>query len=164
VESPLQCLPPWLRDGATMKLRDATLLSILYLGVAVTAQADVPADAAKDIDAANRDWGIAMVRGDARLAADAYAPDGVFCDTQGVCTTGHDAIEAMTAARLAKGGAAKSAEAHTLRRIEDQGLVYEWGEATLVSAQGRSGGGRYFTVWQRQPDGHWKIFRNLVLP
>ena len=147
-----------------MKLREMTLLLILSLTVAGRAQADVPADAAKDIDGANRDWGVAMVKADAKLAADAYAPDGVFCDTRGVCTTGHDAIEAMTAARLAKGGAMKSAEAHTLRRIEDRGLVYEWGEATLVDAQGKSAGGRYFTVWQRQPDGRWKIFRNLVLP
>ncbi|HEY1772101.1 MAG TPA: nuclear transport factor 2 family protein [Gammaproteobacteria bacterium] len=147
-----------------MKLRHLCLLTILLLTVAGSAQAGVPVDAAKDIDAGNRDWGVAMVRGDAKLAADAYAPDGVFCDAKGVCTTGHDAIEAMTAARIAKTGALKSAEAHTLRRIEDQGLVYEWGEATLVNAQGKSGGGGYFTIWRRQPDGHWKIFRNLVLP
>jgi len=140
------------------------LLLALSLTLAGAAQADVPADAAKDIDGGNRDWGVAMVRGDAKLAADAYAPDSVFCDTQGVCTTGHDAIEAMTAARLAKTGAMKHAEAHSLRRIEDQGLVYEWGEATLVSAEGKTRGGRYFTVWQRQPDGRWKILRNLVLP
>ncbi len=144
--------------------RVLTLLLTLSLGFAAAARADIPADAAKDIDAANRDWGVAMVRGDAKLAADAYAPDGVFCDTQGVCTTGHDAIEAMIAARIAKSGAMKDAEAHTLMRIQDHGLVYEWGEATLVSADGKTGGGRYFTVWQRQQDGHWKIFRNLVLP
>ena len=141
-----------------------TFTLILSLGLAQTARADVPADAAKDIDGANRDWGVAMVRGDAKLVADAYAPDGVFCDSKGACTTGHDAIESKAAAQIAKGGTAKSAEAHTLRRIEDQGFVYEWGEATFVTAGGKTGGGRYFTVWQRQPDGHWKIFRNLVLP
>ena len=150
--------------GVPMKLRHATLPLILSLFVMGAAHADIPADAAKDIDGGNRDWGTAMVRGDAKLAADAYAPDAVFCDTQGVCTTGHDAIEAMTAARIARNGAMKSAEAHSLRRIEDRGLIYEWGEATRVSPQGKASGGRYFTVWQRQPDGRWKIYRNLVLP
>lgn len=147
-----------------MKLHNATLLLTLSLTLAGAARADVLTDAAKDIDAGNRDWGVAMVRGDAKLAADAYAPDSVFCDTQGACTTGHDAIEAMIAARIAKNGTMKSAEAHSLGRIEDRGLIYEWGETTRVSHQGKSGGGRYLTVWQRQPDGRWKIYRNLVLP
>jgi uncharacterized protein (TIGR02246 family) len=147
-----------------MKLRDVSLSLILFLSLAPAALAEVPAGAAKDIDGVNRDWGIAMVRGDAKLVADAYASDAVFCDAKGVCTTGHDAIESMTAARIAKGGPAKSAEAHTLRRVEDQGWVYEWGKATLVTAQAETRSARYFTVWRRQPDGHWKIFRNLVLP
>lgn len=140
------------------------LLLLLSLTVIGNARAEVPADAARDIDGGNRDWGVAMVQGDARLAADAYAPGAVFCDSKGVCTTGHDAIEAMMAARLIRTGAMKSAAARSLRRIEDQGLVYEWGEATLISASGKTSGGRYFTIWQRQPEGHWKIYRNLVLP
>jgi ketosteroid isomerase-like protein len=147
-----------------MKLRDVTLLLILCLGLARTAHADVPADAAADIDRVNRDWSIAVVQGDVGREADAYAANAVFCDAQGVCTAGHDRIQQMMAQRLAKGGKPTSAEAHSLRRIEDQGWVYEWGEAKLVTAQGEVHRGRYFTVWQRQGDGHWKIFRNLVLP
>ena len=139
------------------------LASFLFFGIACAAQAGAPSGAAADIDKANHDWSAAMVEGDARLAADAYAPDAVFCDSKGLCTLGHDAIEKMTAERLAKGGAAKSADAHSTRRIEDGDLIYEWGEAKIVSAQGETRGGRYFTVWQRQPDGHWKILRNLVL-
>jgi ketosteroid isomerase-like protein len=152
-------------SGETMTLRCLTLSCLpLLLGLSAAAQADVPAGAAADIDKGNHDWSVAMVQADPKLAADAYATDAVFCDAKGSCTTGHDAIQAMTAARLAKSGAAKSAEAHSTQRIEDQGLIYEWGEASLVTAQGEQRGGRFFTVWQRQPDGHWKIFRNLVLP
>lgn len=136
----------------------------LLFGIACTAQAGVPGGAAADIDKANHDWSTAMVQGDARLAADAYAPDAVFCDIKGLCTPGHDAIEKMTAERLAKGGRTKSADAHSTGRIEDGGLIYEWGEAKIVDAQGQARGGRFLTVWQRQPDGHWKILRNLVLP
>jgi len=146
-----------------MKLHHLPLL-ILFLTLAGKARADVPADAARDIDGANRDWSVAVVQGDVKREADAYAANAVFCDAQGLCTTGHDRIQQMMAQRLLQGGSPKSADAHSLRRLEDRGLVYEWGEAKLLTAQGDARGGRYFTIWQRQPDGHWKIIRNLVLP
>lgn len=153
---------PRLPIGDAMRFR-TRLAWLLLCSSACAAQAGVPSGAAADIDKANHDWSTAMVQGDARLAADAYAPDAVFCDLKGLCTHGHDAIEKMTVERLAK-GTVKSADARSTRRIEDGGLIYEWGEAKIVGAQGEARGGRYFTVWQRQPDGHWKIIRNLVLP
>ena len=46
-----------------------------------------------------------------------------------------------------------------------QGLyVYEWGEAKAHFPNGKNIQDRYLTVWQEQPDGTWKIFRNLVIP
>jgi len=48
--------------------------------------------------------------------------------------------------------------------VEDRGYIYEWGQAKIVDAEGAANGGSYFTIWKRQPDGHWKIFRNIVLP
>lgn len=120
------------------------------------------ADAGADIDRGNRDWATAVVQGNPQLEADAYSADAVFCDAKGSCTTGHDAIEALMADRL-NAGHAKSAEAHSTRRVVDDGFVYEWGEARLVAADGKQRNGRYFTVW-KQEGGRWKIFRNLVLP
>lgn len=134
------------------------LLLPLLLAAIPTAQADADAD----MDKGNRDWGIGMTHADPALVADAYAADAVFCDVKGACTTGHDAIEKLMAERL-KAGAARSAEAHSIRRIADGGFVYEWGEANLVDAAGSPRHARYFTVW-RQADGRWRIFRNLVLP
>ncbi|MGE5625029.1 MAG: YybH family protein [Bacillota bacterium] len=142
-----------------MKLRSVLLLSLL---LAPAAGAATSADA--DIDRANQDWAAAVVKGDAKLEAEGYAPDAVFCDTRGTCTAGHDAIEKMMRDRLAKGGPAKSAYARSVQRVEDRGLVYEWGEASLTPAMGPVRAGRYLTVWQRQPDGRWRILRNLVLP
>ena len=120
------------------------------------------ADAGADIDQANRDWAKAVVQGDPQLEADAYSADAVFCDAKGSCTKGHDAIEALMADRL-RTGRARSAEAHSTRRVVDDGFVYEWGEARLVTADGEQRNGRYFTVWKRDGS-RWKIVRNLVLP
>ncbi|HSN16956.1 MAG TPA: DUF4440 domain-containing protein [Gammaproteobacteria bacterium] len=120
------------------------------------------ADAGHDIDQANQDWSTGMVQGDAARVADAYAVDAVFCDAKGICTEGHDAIERLMADRL-KAGRARSAEAHSTRRVADGRFVFEWGEARLVAADGKDHDARYFTVWAVS-DGRWKILRNLVLP
>lgn len=138
--------------------RSPPLLLWLLLGAIPAAHADPGAD----IDKGNRDWSTGMTHADPALVADAYAADAVFCDAKGACTTGHDAIEQLMAARL-KAGAARSAEAHSLRRLADGGFVYEWGEATLVDAAGSTRQARYFTVWKQTGD-RWYIFRNLVLP
>ena len=120
------------------------------------------ADAGADIDKANRDWSAGMTQANPARIAAAYAADAVFCDAEGACTTGHDAIEKLMAGRFGH-GPARSAEAHSTRRIADGGFVYEWGEAAVVDSAGEAVHGRFFTVWEQTRDG-WQIFRNLVLP
>lgn len=145
-----------------MNMRALVLASaLLSLG---TAQAAVPDSAKTEIEKINEDWGPAMQKGDADTVAAAYGPDAVFCTSSGKCYSGFDAIAAMTKAALAAHGPAKSAAAHTTRMVEDRGYIYEWGRAKIVNAQGLANGGSYFTIWKQQPDGHWRIFRNIVLP
>jgi len=144
-----------------MKMHALLFCSVLLCCGA--ARAGVPADAAADIGKANRDWGAAMVRGDADAVAAAYAPDAVFCSSDGKCVAGHAAILEMTKAALAKSGGIKRAMAHTTQMVEDRGYVYEWGRAEDMNAKGETRGGGYLTVWAKQPDGHWLIIRNLVL-
>ncbi len=145
-----------------MKLSPLLLLPALLLTGA--AQADIPAQARTDIAKANADWSTAMVKGDAASAATAYAPDAVFCTAGGSCVRGHGAIQALTARRFKEDGIPKSAAAHSTGMVEDRGYIYEWGKAEIVSASGKTVGGGYLTVWRQQPDGHWLILRNLVLP
>jgi uncharacterized protein (TIGR02246 family) len=128
------------------------------------AWAEVPADAKAEIGKINADWGPAMQKGDADTIVAAYAPDAVFCSGDGRCYSGFKNIAAMTRARLAAHGAAKRATAHTTQLVEDRGFVYEWGQAEIVGATGVANAGSYFTIWRKQRDGHWKIFRNIVLP
>lgn len=105
-----------------------------------------------------------MVKGDAATAAAAYARDAVFCGDAGSCITGHDAIQAMTQQGFKERGLPKSAAAHSTGMVEDRGYIYEWGQAEIVPASGKAVGGSYLTVWKQQPNGHWLIVRNLVLP
>lgn len=140
------------------------LLLCATLACTTAAQASVPPQAAAEIDKINRDWGTAIVKGDAETIAAAYGPDAVFCTRDGKCFSGYDAILALTKAALAKTGPMTSAAAHTSHREEDHGYIYEWGQATETTAKGEIRAGGYFTIWKQQPDGHWKIFRNIVLP
>jgi len=143
-----------------MDLRPLLLPALLC---ASTAHAAIPAGARADIRKINTDWGVAMVKGDVSTVAAAYAPDAVFCGVDGKCITGHEAILAMTKRRFSEHGLPKSAVAHTTGMVEDRGYIYEWGQAEIISASGKTSGGGYLTVWKQQPDGHWLIVRNLVL-
>ena len=145
-------------------MRIPALFVAIALLSASTAQAAVPTQAALDIDKANADWGLAMQKGDPAGVVAAYAPDAVFCSRDGKCFSGFAAIAEMTKASLARKGPMQSAEAHTTRRVEDHGYIYEWGQAKMVDAAGKTVAGGYFTIWAKQPDGHWKIFRNIVMP
>ena len=145
-----------------MSMRALVLAAgLLSLG---TAQAAVPGSAKTEIEKLNQEWGPAMQQGDVATIVAAYGPDAVFCSGGGKCYSGLDAITAMTRASLASHGPAKDAMAHTTQMLEDRGYIYEWGRARIVDAKGVANGGSYFTIWKLQPDGHWKIFRNIVLP
>ena len=64
--------------------------------------------------------------------------------------------------RIARMGRAESAPVVSLGSVERGEFVYEWGSATAAFADGKKIGGPYFTVWERQKDGSWKIFRNMA--
>jgi ketosteroid isomerase-like protein len=61
-------------------------------------------------------------------------------------------------------GRARSAAVKTWGSTEQGSFVYEWGEAEATFGGGKRLVERYLTAWQEQPDGTWKIFRNMVLP
>lgn len=128
----------------------------------------VPASAIATISAVNADWLPALIRGDAAALAAPYAEDGLFITTRGEVLRGGKAVQQLYAQRLA-------GIAHVVRgelvhegsvRVSDS-LVYEWGHGTLTvrkrDGTQSTGGGPYLTVWHREPDGHWRISRNLVL-
>ena len=114
---------------------------------------------------ANSDWVAAVKTGDAAAIAAPYREDAVFILADGTCIKGRAEIEKMYRVGFERRGGATSARIDSKRLIVDGDLAYEsgYGEIKRLS-EGKVStiGGRYLTVWQRTPDGEWKIIRNLV--
>ena len=118
----------------------------------------------KDIDAGNLAWVSGMKAGDAKAIALTYAPDAVDCAATGECARGRAAIEEHLQARFAKLGKALAASAATVGSVQQGDFVYEWGRSEVSFAGSQKTSHRYLTVWQRQTNGEWKIFRNMPIP
>ena len=131
--------------------------------------AAILASARPEIMEANAAWLPGLRHRDAEAIAAAYADSGLFIGPDGVVTRGRDAVRAMYVARFPRlreilaGGVVQDGIT-----VAGPDLVYEWGHgwiemmsSTPAGPPVRSGGG-YLTVWQRQPNGHWRIIRNLA--
>jgi uncharacterized protein (TIGR02246 family) len=120
------------------------------------------------IDRANKEWETAIQTGDADALSRPYRDDAIFIGPDANPVRGRAAIRAMYAARAAAGknriaAATIQSDGRTAAGPDD---VYEWGTGwvSIESADGKptKRGGRYLTVWHRQPDGTWVIIRNLA--
>ncbi len=123
----------------------------------------LPPNLRHDVDAGNREWVTGFQAGDARLMARSYAANAVFCGPTGDCIRGSAAITAHYEDVVRRFGRAVTAAVQSQALRVDGDLAFESGRAQARFAGGRALAGRFSTVWQRQPDGHWKIFRNLSL-
>jgi len=132
------------------------------IGAAQT-QAIDPA-ARKDIDAGNQAWATGLKEGKAALIAATYAENALDCTATGECMKGRAAIEDYMKARIAKLGRATFAAATSVGSVQQGDFVYEWGHADVSFGGAQKVTHRYLTVWQRQPGGVWKIFRNMPIP
>ena len=65
---------------------------------------------------------------------------------------------------MAKLGKADSASVIGIGSVQQGSFVYEWGQAEATFPNGSKVVDRYITAWREEPDGSWKIFRNLVIP
>lgn len=65
---------------------------------------------------------------------------------------------------MAETGHAESASVRSMGAIQRGDFVYEWGTSKAIYNSGRKNGGPYLTVWGRESDGKWRIFRNMGLP
>lgn len=133
--------------------------------VATLAQSGPTSVAAKaGIDAGNQAWIDGVKTGNVPMILATYADDAVDCGPSGDCFRGTKQIEQHMKAELASLGLAQSAEVASWGSTQQGEFVYEWGRAEATYAGGKKLIDKYLTVWHRQPDGNWKIFRNLVIP
>jgi ketosteroid isomerase-like protein len=116
------------------------------------------------VDAGNQAWIDGMKAGDVKRIAATYTDDAVDCSATGECIRGRLQIERHMATELESSGRARSAAVKTWGSTEQAGFIYEWGRAEATFGGGQRLAERYLTAWRKQPDGTWKIFRNMVIP
>jgi ketosteroid isomerase-like protein len=151
-----------MKVGRVEKL--AVLLLLLPCTFGISQSKPIEADARKQIDAGNQAWIDGMKQGSVELIMATYAADAVDCDAAGNCIRGRSTIEEQMKKGMAKLGKADSASVSSIGSVEQGRFVYEWGRAEAHFPDGKKIVDSYLTAWQQQPDGTWKIFRNLVIP
>ncbi len=124
----------------------------------------IDSDARLQIDAGNQQWVDAMKQGNAAMLVPGNTEGSVDCSPEGNCIRGRSALGEHMKEEMARLGKAESASVVSMGSVQQGRYVYEWGEAKAHFANGKDIEDRYLTVWQKQPDGSWKIFRNLVMP
>ena len=141
------------------------LLSVVLCSTACFAQSrGIDPDARKQIDAGNQQWVDAMKQGNPALLAPGNAEGAVDCNSEGQCLEGRPALEQQAKEQLATLGKADTASVLSVGSVQQGRYVYEWGEARAHFPSGKNIVDRYLTVWQKQKDGSWKVFRNMVIP
>src|ERR1041384_4433180 len=131
--------------------------------IALVLAAALPDSLTKSIASGNQDWIVGLEQHDAARIAAPYEEKAINCSAASECGAGRAAIQQQMEARVAKLGAVKNAWVKSSQTALDGELAYEWGRAGST-AGGKEFAGRYMTVWSKQADGSWKIFRNLSLP
>jgi len=127
-----------------------------------------PAPVRRAIEAGNAIWERAFRNLDAAAIASTFDEEGVNVGADGTYMKGRPAIEAAMRSYFERSGPATATQVDIGDIVLDRDLAYEWGHSDFQFA-GKPGGprqraGRYLAVWKRQPDGGWKLFRNLGLP
>jgi uncharacterized protein (TIGR02246 family) len=119
------------------------------------------------IEKANTEFEAAMTKSDTATIVAPYAADAVFVTADGIAMKGLAAIEELYRARFAKSGLALETRIESQQLMLDGDVAYERGRGSitrLVNGRRRTDWARFLTVWRRQPDGAWRISRNIVLP
>jgi uncharacterized protein (TIGR02246 family) len=116
------------------------------------------------IDSANTRFLDALTRGDTSAAVANYAPDAVVMFSNEGAWRGADAVRKGFAGMLSqvavKDGHATTDDVMVAGDLALETGHYEW---TLVPKGGKElkDKGKYLTAWKRQPDGSWKIVRDI---
>jgi len=127
----------------------------------------VPVDAQRAIDEGNAAWVPGLESQDLDRACSAFTEQTLFIDAKGNVTQGLPAFENTLRARLATGTKITGGKVTQLGAQFLNGKVIEWRTSFLETVDSRGlhhpGGVYYLAVWERRPDGAWKITRNIGL-
>lgn len=145
----------------------AAVFALLAAAPLAAQAADARADAMRGIEQGNAEYIAAFARPDAQAFARIYAPDGARFSPNGAMVRGRDAIAAdFTDFVNRVGPVTVTIKTDDLWVMDD--TAYETGRWTYTyTPQGvprRTIGGRYVTVWKKQPDGGWRIYADMGVP
>jgi uncharacterized protein (TIGR02246 family) len=147
----------------------AVLLAACGMGLGAQTPPDsgARADVRKAIDRGNADYIAALGRADADALALVYAPDGVRMGEHGAVTQGRAAVAEVVRGML-RGTGPITVDIETVDLWLVHDTAYETGKwrytFTPPQKSTQSVGGRYLTVWKRQPDGGWRIIADMGIP
>lgn len=146
--------------------RGRLIVMLLLLSCSMCLGQSKPTESAArgHIDAGNQAWIDGMKQGNVKLITATYTSDAVDCSPEGDCVRGRSAIEKHMKEQMAKLGKAQSASVMSIGSVQQGRFVYEWGQAEASFPSGKKVVDRYLTAWREEPDGTWKIFRNLAIP
>jgi ketosteroid isomerase-like protein len=137
---------------------------VLFTSICLAQDKSIEPAARRQIDAGNQAWIDGMKQGSTALIVATFTPDAVDCSPEGDCIRGRSAIEKHIAEEMARLGNADWARVNSAGSVQQGRFVYEWGQAEAHFPNGKKIVDRYLTAWQKQSDGAWKIYRNLVIP
>ncbi len=128
---------------------------------------DVSADIAA-IKALNDKIAAAFNSNDAAAVAAAYADDAVMMDPNQAPIEGKSAIQAAYEARAKENASMSIASTFSFTPLETQ-VVGDWAydrgtyTVTLTPKSGKptERSNKYLTIYKRQPDGSWKVYRDI---
>jgi ketosteroid isomerase-like protein len=153
-----------MSDGRNVALKGIVSLVLLLSTACFAWTQTIEPAARKGIDAGNQAWIDGVKAAEAAPIAATYAENAVDCGPTGECIRGRSAIEQEIKGLFAKRGRAQGAQVSSVGSVQQGDFVYEWGRAEASFATGDKLVERYLTVWHREADGSWKIFRNMVIP
>jgi uncharacterized protein (TIGR02246 family) len=129
------------------------VIATLCTGMAVRAD-----DIRAAVEAGNRAFIAAFLRGDARAVADLYTEDAQVIAPGAPVAKGRAAIAAAWQKSIDTG--VKDLTLDTAEVESSADLAAETGTVRLVARDGAVTAGRYVVVWKRS-DGAWKLHRDI---
>jgi uncharacterized protein (TIGR02246 family) len=130
-------------------------LAVVGIGIAGAARADGVREA---IEAGNRAFVAAFLRGDAKAVSQLYSEDARVIAPGAPAASGREAIAAFWQKSIDSG--VKDVRLETLEVESSGDLASETGSVRLVAKDGSPSQARYVVVWKRV-GGRWLLYRDI---
>ena len=134
-----------------------------FAGAGATPKTDAVREARAAIEEANTQFSHAFERGDAKALGVMYTTDAIAFPPDSEMVRGNEAIGEFW--KNTRNSGVKSATLNTIDVGRSGDVAYEVGTVSLtIQREGKETTtemAKYLVVWKRQPDGSWKLHRDI---